>query len=570
MKAFWAWPIIMIIMLTSLARADYHYASHEGSDEYPYISWETAAALIQDAVDATDPHDTVYIGAGDWYQHMETGVYDSVAIIGMGIDSTICHNDSVHIRIFVIDYGCSVEGITFTGAENGTCVKARVYAGVSVTNCRFLDSRNGVTASGYPLTIISDNIFNNCRKPIGINIWVGNFHIKNNLITNTRGLWAIYLQADTALVENNIIVNDEMVLVDAIGGAPNYSVIRNNIAMNGEDGIGAGRVKYNNTAINFSSIGYPSRKGDIIINNSIIGCYYGVIFSFEGDTSVAKYNAFWGNLIDIGIDEGILDSIGNIYVDPMLVGDGDFYLQAFSPLIDAGDPNVFDVDSTRSDIGVYGGPFGESYEYQDLPPAIPDSLAGQAWGDSIVLNWRYNTEADFSNYLLHKDTISGFEPSIFNLIAEPDTSAYLDIDIIPGSDNYYRLSALDNQGNESEYSEELAVIQTGIWNGMGAELPTVTTIKDNYPNPFNSSTTIIYSVANLGPIPAQINIDIYDILGRKVRSLIDDRMEVGIFRISWDGRDDAGDDCPSGVYFARITQWNVKMLGKNKKLVLMR
>ena len=55
----------------------------------------------------------------------------------------------------------------------------------------------------------------------------------------------------------------------------------------------------------------------------------------------------------------------NLTVDPMMVnidsslGKMDFHLQMFSPLIDKGDPNVLDKDGSRSDIGLFGGPFGE-------------------------------------------------------------------------------------------------------------------------------------------------------------------------------------------------------------------
>ncbi len=239
-------------------------------------------------------------------------------------------------------------------------------------------------------------------------------------------------------------------------------------------------------------------------------------------------------------------------------------------MINAGHPDYLDVDGSRSDIGAYGGPQGESYEYQDLPPSVPDSLTGHVDGDSIILAWAYNSEADFGNYLLHRDTVSGFEPSIFNLISEPDTSYYVDWDILPGVDYYYRISALDNQGNESDYSDELEVIQTGVWDGLGVEPPRITVVQSNYPNPFNSSTTIVYAVADLGPIPAEIKIIIYDITGRKVRTLVHERKEVGMHRAIWDGRSDGGQDCPSGVYFARITQWHLDFLSKPRKLILLR
>jgi hypothetical protein len=114
------------------------------------------------------------------------------------------------------------------------------------------------------------------------------------------------------------------------------------------------------------------------------------------------------------------------------------------------------------------------------------------------------------------------------------------------------------------------VIPTGIWNGAGIEPPRITALESNYPNPFNSQTTIIYYVANLGPTPARINIDIYDIMGRLVRRLVNDRKEVGKHKITWDGRDDSGANCPSGVYFAQISQWGLRSLSKPVKMVLIK
>jgi hypothetical protein len=62
--------ILIAMALAQTARADYHYASPDGSNEYPYTSWATAANVIQDAVDAASPHDTVYIASGEWYEQI--------------------------------------------------------------------------------------------------------------------------------------------------------------------------------------------------------------------------------------------------------------------------------------------------------------------------------------------------------------------------------------------------------------------------------------------------------------------------------------------------------------------
>jgi hypothetical protein len=135
---------------------------------------------------------------------------------------------------------------------------------------------------------------------------------------------------------------------------------------------------------------------------------------------------------------------------------------------------------------------------------------------------------------------------------------------------YYRVAAVDNQDSVSDYSPELVVITTDIWNQPGAELPQVTAISSNYPNPFNISTVVVYRVANLGPQPAEIRIDIYDVVGRKVRTLVNERKEAGEHRISWDGKDDWGNRLSSGVYFARISQWGLELSGKPRKLMLIK
>ncbi len=245
-------------------------------------------------------------------------------------------------------------------------------------------------------------------------------------------------------------------------------------------------------------------------------------------------------------------------------------MQAYSPLIDAGDPSILDVDGTRSDIGVFGGPLGRSYPYLDLAPRAPDSLAYKVSGDTVYLFWRQNHEADFWGYRLHRDEVPGFTPSIFNQIAEPESAFYADGGVIYGGTYYYRVASLDGQGNLSAYSPELSVSVTGLFGEGGALMPGLTTIETSYPNPFNSSTKIVYFVANLGPIPAQISIDIYDVQGRKVRSLLDERKEVGRHEIIWDGRDDLGNELSSGIYFARICQWNTDYLSGSRKLLLVR
>jgi thiol-disulfide isomerase/thioredoxin len=72
----------------------------------------------------------------------------------------------------------------------------------------------------------------------------------------------------------------------------------------------------------------------------------------------------------------------------------------------------------------------------------------------------------------------------------------------------------------------------------------------NYPNPFNPSTTVSFTLPSSG----QVSLVVYDITGRKIRDLISGPMSAGSHSVVWDGRDSAGKTVSSGVYLSRLTQ----------------
>ena len=70
----------------------------------------------------------------------------------------------------------------------------------------------------------------------------------------------------------------------------------------------------------------------------------------------------------------------------------------------------------------------------------------------------------------------------------------------------------------------------------------------NYPNPFQDRTTIAYAVEQPGPV----RVTVYDLLGRRVRTLVEETQSPGAYEVGWDGRDDAGQPVASGTYFYRL------------------
>jgi ligand-binding sensor domain-containing protein len=83
-----------------------------------------------------------------------------------------------------------------------------------------------------------------------------------------------------------------------------------------------------------------------------------------------------------------------------------------------------------------------------------------------------------------------------------------------------------------------------------AAVPKALELNGNYPNPFNPSTTLEFSM----PAPGQVNLTVYDITGRKVKELVNVSMPAGSHSVVWDGRDANGKAVSSGVYLSRLVQ----------------
>jgi hypothetical protein len=87
------------------------------------------------------------------------------------------------------------------------------------------------------------------------------------------------------------------------------------------------------------------------------------------------------------------------------------------------------------------------------------------------------------------------------------------------------------------------------WTGAEDEPPVYTNkLFQNYPNPFNPTTTIEYTVA----APSVVDLKIYNVLGQRVRHLVNDMKQPGRYKAIWNGKSERGDPVASGVYFYQL------------------
>jgi flagellar hook assembly protein FlgD len=89
----------------------------------------------------------------------------------------------------------------------------------------------------------------------------------------------------------------------------------------------------------------------------------------------------------------------------------------------------------------------------------------------------------------------------------------------------------------------------------------------NFPNPFNGSTTIRYEIPDTKTTETKAAIQIFNMLGQKVKTLVYAPHDPGTYNITWDGTNDAGAHVASGVYFYRLI---TKTFVTTKKMVYLK
>ena len=138
-----------------------------------------------------------------------------------------------------------------------------------------------------------------------------------------------------------------------------------------------------------------------------------------------------------------------------------------------------------------------------------------------------------------------------------NVTAYTDSTIPSGLTFAYWVSAVDSNGVESHVSNAAEI---AAWPGVDFVL------EQNYPNPFSFTTTIRYEIPYNGDsftkVRTKVNVTIYDVLGRKVATLVDGEEYPGDKTVIFNAA-----NLPSGVYFCRM---RTKRFSKTEKLLLIK
>ena len=104
--------------------------------------------------------------------------------------------------------------------------------------------------------------------------------------------------------------------------------------------------------------------------------------------------------------------------------------------------------------------------------------------------------------------------------------------------------------------------------GSGSDLPKEFSLSQNYPNPFNPTTTIKYGL----PVDSRVTVEIYNVLGQRVRTLLNEDSPAGRYVVEWNGTGNENQQLGSGTYFLRLSAKGVdgKAFNEIRKLLLLK
>ena len=174
--------------------------------------------------------------------------------------------------------------------------------------------------------------------------------------------------------------------------------------------------------------------------------------------------------------------------------------------------------------------------------------------NSVSLYWITATETGVQGYYLYRSEEQLLEHAslVSPLISGTNTSheqhyQFEDKDTLPATQYYYWLEGMDTDGASAFYGPVGVLTNSG--NDTNPPLvPTRTELIGNFPNPFNPSTTLRYSLKNAG----EVCFSIWNCRGQLVNRFSKSHNSPGFFSLVFDGKDLNGRSLASGIYYCRM------------------
>ena len=550
-------------------------------------------AKIQDAINSSVDGDTILVAPGTYYENLNfrgknimlTSHYlfdEDVSFINTTIidGSKPQSPDTASVVLFLSgeENTAILQGFTITGGEG-----ARIF----VLEFNKTNRIGGGILIYQSSPTIRHNIiaFNESINPTGVSY---------------KGGGGICAQQSSAIISNNIIYKNKAEDGGGLLIGPNPGSIRNNIiAYNttistafGGGGIlirgDLGPFTNNTIAFNHSKLG----SGIIFRNNPNINIENSIIYGNTTGSSNKQIDGSGTIKITNSNIEGGWAGDGNIDESPLFVDFTPLILQEGSPSIDMGDPNTDNNDwenpnnpgfplspalgSLRNDMGAYGGNQYKSMPYLimvDTKNIIVDNSNINRYFapglDTVVISSRIVSPMDqaVDVKVIFKSSDGSVVDSVIMLDdgSKRDsragdgryTAAWLantedrySVDVIVFLKDFNEMVSLENAFNFTTIGAITAI------EGEKGSIANKPALEQNFPNPFNQTTSINYSISE----PALTSLKVYDLSGKEVRILVNEHQAMGSYTIEFDAS-----SLPGGLYFYKLDAGEFSDI---KKLVL--
>jgi len=175
----------------------------------------------------------------------------------------------------------------------------------------------------------------------------------------------------------------------------------------------------------------------------------------------------------------------------------------------------------------------------------PSELEGVLTGNEASLNWQHDSARAFQYYNIYR-SVGSINNTPYALLDTTIQCSYIDTILFPHSSllGYY-ITAVYAQENESHSSN--TVYMEYLVPNTDEEIA-IPEILGNYPNPFNPSTTIYFSLEN----DSYIELSVYNLKGQLVNNLVSGDFAQGRHDIIWNGEDEQGNMLSSGIYLYKL------------------
>jgi hypothetical protein len=432
---------------------------------------------------------------------------------------------------------------------------------ITVTHCTFRRN-SSPNPSGYPYGT-AGGLFIQTEGP-GTDLRVANCVFEENTCQRDAAgamLYPLGLNA-SMIVENNTFNNN---IAEEFGGGCFVRMPGGNSTVTYENNLLTG----NSTATAGDGGGsyFEVASGTLTVSDNI----------HNGNTSVQRGGGVW---VELG--SGTIEITDNTFTDNGAVQNGG----GVSIFLDDGtmvfSRNVVN-SNTSEDVGgglsvattsgaltisnntFYGDSASEAggiYFYFDQPAAQADVFNNILWHEStpaIAMSGAQTTTLTFTDCeggtgeawfgtgcidadpLFENPIIGNFQITWANFPTSDATKS-------PCIDTGDPASPNDPDGTIADMGVFFFNQSTGIGNDPPGRIIKSYGLHQNYPNPFNPSTTIAFDIPGSSGEKQHVELTVYDIRGRRVKTLLDSDLESGSHKIHWDGRNDRGESVSSGIY----------------------